>query len=422
MLTTDKEKPRLRFCFVVVVSCFWQAVPTPHASSIDSSAINSVLCYICYLSAASKSVFIRPRVSIWDLREELVIDPTSCDVYTGVLRHQRTHTTGSHARLRSHTHAPVRTHTSRPSSVTDRWIFYMFIHFNSVAGVLLKCWCAAYINPLRQGQRQARTGRPLPLVLSRRLSSIIICSSAAVCLLALSLSIPVPGARPAPCCTSCSPPPILSVRIHTYMLSRVPYAFSLSHKSYLEDERCLSVSFSLCFWAWRSGQSLTLATELSKNFRSPVWTVRGNWEDIEEVMNPCTRLSADRQLLPPGLQSEGGMYRGGDIVGMDGSQLERRLWAVTLVKTGTGGWAEWWPRTKTLRAWAHICLCTACLCLYPYGCRWGKERSDIGWSTAERQIMTENPCIQHYVWVCVWEREMEGRVKPDRPYQAVLFQ
>ena len=28
----------------------------------------------------------------------------------------------------------------------------MFIHFNSVAGVLLKCWCAAYINPLRQGR------------------------------------------------------------------------------------------------------------------------------------------------------------------------------------------------------------------------------------------------------------------------------
>ena len=34
----------------------------------------------------------------------------------------------------------------------------MFIHFNSVAGVLLKCWCAAYINPLRQGRDRLGRG------------------------------------------------------------------------------------------------------------------------------------------------------------------------------------------------------------------------------------------------------------------------
>ncbi len=35
----------------------------------------------------------------------------------------------------------------------------MFIHFNSMAGILLKCWCAAYINPLRQGRDRPGQGR-----------------------------------------------------------------------------------------------------------------------------------------------------------------------------------------------------------------------------------------------------------------------
>lgn len=35
----------------------------------------------------------------------------------------------------------------------------MFIHFNSMAGVLLTCWCAAYINPLRQSRDSLGQGR-----------------------------------------------------------------------------------------------------------------------------------------------------------------------------------------------------------------------------------------------------------------------
>lgn len=35
--------------------------------------------------------------------------------------------------------------------MTGGWIFYMFIHLNFMAGVLLKCCSAAYINPLRLG-------------------------------------------------------------------------------------------------------------------------------------------------------------------------------------------------------------------------------------------------------------------------------
>lgn len=68
----------------------------------------------------------------------------------------------------------------------------MFIHFNSMAAVLLKCSCAACINPLRQGRDRLGEGRRALLSLvSCCLSSIIICLSAFVCLLALSLSFSI---------------------------------------------------------------------------------------------------------------------------------------------------------------------------------------------------------------------------------------
>lgn len=38
-----------------------------------------------------------------------------------------------------------------------------------------------------------------------------------------------------------------------------------------------------------------------RDFREPVWrkTVRGNWQGIEEVMNPCNKSCVDSELIPP---------------------------------------------------------------------------------------------------------------------------
>lgn len=120
-----------------------------------------------------------------------------------------------------------------------------------MAGVLLKCWCAAYINPLRQGRDRLGQGRHSLSHVSRCLSSIIICSSASVCLLALSLSISVlplilcrsllaaPLQRPS---LSRRAPSIFNARVYIYICAvRESPCFLPSLRSYL-SRRTVSVS------------------------------------------------------------------------------------------------------------------------------------------------------------------------------------
>lgn len=167
--------------------------------------------------------------------------------------------------------------------------------------VLLKYVCAAYINPLRQGRDRPGHGGHSLFLVSCCLSSIIICSSAAVCLLALSLSISIlplilhRSCLLVPCCTCAtsffqSPQPsIFSVCIYIYAVGRVPVlSRCLSGAIYQnEPSLCLSVFFFLCACESRdlvllmdSLLNLTVLWPWSsdRNFRGPVCnkTVKGN--------------------------------------------------------------------------------------------------------------------------------------------------
>lgn len=156
--------------------------------------------------------------------------------------------------MNAHTYTQAHTHIPLTSSMTGWWIFYMFIHFNLMAGVLLKCWCAAYISPLRQGRH--RCGQGSLFLVSHCLSSIIICSSASVCLLPLSIHRASQPLWQMPSCTLmhlCNV--IFSVTrtfdlyaylyiLYISLLSETPFALCLSLRSYL-SRWAVSVPFCL---------------------------------------------------------------------------------------------------------------------------------------------------------------------------------
>lgn len=80
-------------------------------------------------------------------------------------------------------------HTHTQPTMTGGWIFYMFIHFNFTASVLLKCCSAAYINSFRLGSdRLGPRSHTLLLFTVYHLSS---CTHPSLCVLDLSLSISV---------------------------------------------------------------------------------------------------------------------------------------------------------------------------------------------------------------------------------------
>lgn len=73
--------------------------------------------------------------------------------------------------------------------MTEWFIFYVFIHFNSTAAMLFKCWWAAYINPLRQGWDRLGQGRFSfsPVLLSIIYHDIFICLCLFTCLVSIHL-------------------------------------------------------------------------------------------------------------------------------------------------------------------------------------------------------------------------------------------
>lgn len=196
----------------------------------------------------------------------------------------------------------------------------MFIHFNFIAGVQPKHY-QAWIIPV------AREGRPEPgqggssLVFCRP-SSIIIRPSASVCLPASSLfiSITPPGScqrdllEPRRTSVMFSPQSAvssISARECIYIFA-VSGSFSVSPELSIKvDSLCVSVYLSRPayqarpsgWWWFADGRSFDRGISV----REPVWrkTVRGNWQGIEEVMNPCNKSSVDSELIPPA-------QRGGD--------------------------------------------------------------------------------------------------------------
>lgn len=181
---------------------------------------------------------------------------------------------------------------------------------------------------------------------------------------------------------------------------------------------CVCLSFTFCVpesidigLLMDSLLNLTLLWPWSfdRNFRRPVCnkTVRGDWEGIEEVMNACTKSSADRQLIPSGSQSEA------DIDGRDSwdgwvPAGETAMSDDTGETTPTADKLSDERFGMTVWAWACICLfMAACLCLFVSV--WGRGRwksEKMGLSQTAGQIMSGNLCIHvSALRVCgLWER------------------
>lgn len=97
-----------------------------------------------------------------------------------------------------------------------------------MAGVLFKCWCAAYISPLREGKDvHGQVGLSLSFLLSIIHRHLFIC----LCLLALSLfhhSSQLLSNMSSCTLSKCPPksnPPSISVRVYIFAVSE---AFSVS--------------------------------------------------------------------------------------------------------------------------------------------------------------------------------------------------
>lgn len=217
--------------------------------------------------------------------------------------------------------------------VTAWWIFYTFIHFNFMPGVLLTCWCAACISPLRRGSRTRSYG-----AVSRCPSSTIICSSGSLCLLALSLFITVVPFSfchrrlRAPWCTTATAASITTSDLSAFAVRNSLCSFHLSGAIFQDG---LSLCLFYCqrakrprplygrcwasqpeFWPWSSDR---------KNFREAVSrkTVRerGHWwgyESLHHVL--CWQLSPP---LPVPTQRQGWLL---EMVGMDGTEQKTQLW------------------------------------------------------------------------------------------------
>lgn len=186
-----------------------------------------MLCYICYLSALWKLTLFDSYVCQRSKREAFLPTFSATLIYVYIVISQTFKTMAVGCERMS-------TLTLEPASMTGRLIFYMFIHFNSIACVLLKSWWEANINPLRQGT--GRLGKGRHSIVSCRPSFIIICSSVSLCLLALSPSISILSlmlTRRGPFalrCTShfyffCCCHPHLQSLVCRYICQRVPMLF-----------------------------------------------------------------------------------------------------------------------------------------------------------------------------------------------------
>lgn len=139
-----------------------------------------------------------------------------------------------------------------------------------MAGVLLKCWCAAYINPLRQGRDRLGQGRHSLACISLSIiyHHLLIC----LCLFTSLVSIHLrPASHPLSQLPSCtllhlcnvlpSVTPTFDLQcVYIYLCcQRVPMlSFCLLGAIY-QDELSLCLSFSLCVCAKRPSPSSWMA-------------------------------------------------------------------------------------------------------------------------------------------------------------------
>lgn len=287
-----------------------------------------------------------------------------------------------------------------------------------MAGVLLKCWCAAYINPLRQGRDRLGQGRHSLSCISPSIiyHHLFIC----LCLFTSLVSIHLrPASHPPSQLPSCSLLHLCNILlsvtatfnlqcVYMHLCCQSPYAVSLSLRSYLSRWGVyvtVCLSFSLCVSEPRDLVLLMdgFWVQLSFGHGALTETLEGlsgtrHWGEIERALKrlwipvPSPLLTGSSSLLAPS-QRLRWMVR---IVGMDGSQLERQLWVATLVKQHQQGinrmMEELGWQYEHERAYVWVLL-HVCVYLYPYGCRVGgvnQKRCDYCRSTAEGRA--------DYVW------------------------
>lgn len=203
----------------------------------------------------------------------------------------------------AHTYECTHAHTF--PALTGWWIFYMFIHLNSVAGVLFKCLCADCINPLRRSKDRTRTELALPLLyltVHHLSSSVYLPLSVYHPCLDTSLS----------CLSSCAAAAslILDVPGHPHLQLQCEYRFMLpvspcfhfvSPGFYL-----LTWTVSVSVWCFPSVVLVSVPGDLYSTFWITFWVWLFSpelWQSIERAWNkvtyPCT--------IPPDSQSESEM-------------------------------------------------------------------------------------------------------------------
>lgn len=219
----------------------------------------------------------------------------------------------------------------------------------------------------------------------------MIFSSASVCLLALSLFISI--LPPILCSTcllapSCTAATLLSQSPH--LLSSVsPYAFSFSWELSIEMSClcvCPSIFLSFCVWAKRPSPPRWQPLSLWLYFGHGALTEtleglsgKRHWGETERalkrlwipVRSPVLTGSSSLLACSQRLRWMGG------IVGMDGSQLERQLWAATLAKKHQQGINLVMKELERQHEHEHAYVCVwlhICVYLYLYRrgvCVWG---------------------------------------------------